>query len=638
MADTGYDTLRIKVVADTDEAKSGIKSFSSSLTKLNDKVKDLDLERLQEVQKLLLDISNIDFTNVVKGLESVVAAFNSLNSKAIKAGKKSDGSGADLGGTREGRAGGTDVSRVLDYSSLGLTSAGSTDIVGEAIETYRSELARLSDVASSITYPITELGSAIRSEGTAATETSEATEDLSKKTKKLGKASNEAQNNLKKILKQFARITRYRIIRKLIQEIYKALQQGIQGVAMFDDNFNTSMSNIVSSFKFLSNSIGSLLAPLISLFEPALSALVQGLGEATNAFAEFFAAMNGQDTFTKATMTLEDYRESLKKTSSIGIDELNVLNPENQGFTNEQVTISDKIKDNFSGVKELLSEIMGMVGQFFSVLKDLMDKVLPAISNLLKPIVKIVGNIIKLITILIDQTFDEVNTSITDFVNMIAKIFTFISDIVVALMPELVAIMNILAPIINMINTALGAVFDIVGQIFVILSPIIRFVGALLTPLSVILTVVSTIFYVMEGIIDTMKKILTFDFTHIDDVWADVGNKIGKAWTEMAKASGNTFSNLTGETYATGGFPEDGIFFANHNELIGGFDNGRTVVANNEQIIEGIKQGVLEAMIASGNGNVNVYVDSQEISRIVERDMNNRGTNSIYGGAIRYGK
>lgn len=48
-------------------------------------------------------------------------------------------------------------------------------------------------------------------------------------------------------------------------------------------------------------------------------------------------------------------------------------------------------------------------------------------------------------------------------------------------------------------------------------------------------------------------------------------------------------------TFATGGFPEDGLFMANHSELIGKFSNGRTVVANNNQIIEGIASGVAQA-------------------------------------------
>lgn len=50
---------------------------------------------------------------------------------------------------------------------------------------------------------------------------------------------------------------------------------------------------------------------------------------------------------------------------------------------------------------------------------------------------------------------------------------------------------------------------------------------------------------------------------------------------------------------ASGGiFPrgEDGMAFINHNELVGTFSNGKNVVANNQQITEGIKQAVMEGM------------------------------------------
>lgn len=56
--------------------------------------------------------------------------------------------------------------------------------------------------------------------------------------------------------------------------------------------------------------------------------------------------------------------------------------------------------------------------------------------------------------------------------------------------------------------------------------------------------------------------------------------------------------------YATGGFPEDGLFFANSNELVGRFNNGRTTVANNEQITAGIEQATYNAMMrATQNAN-----------------------------------
>lgn len=52
--------------------------------------------------------------------------------------------------------------------------------------------------------------------------------------------------------------------------------------------------------------------------------------------------------------------------------------------------------------------------------------------------------------------------------------------------------------------------------------------------------------------------------------------------------------------YQVGGFPEDGLFYANHNEVVGQFANGKTAVANNHQIEEGIEEasyrGFMRAM------------------------------------------
>lgn len=42
--------------------------------------------------------------------------------------------------------------------------------------------------------------------------------------------------------------------------------------------------------------------------------------------------------------------------------------------------------------------------------------------------------------------------------------------------------------------------------------------------------------------------------------------------------------------YSVGGFPEDGLFMANHNELVGTFSDGRTAVANNLDIQKGIEE------------------------------------------------
>ncbi len=81
-----------------------------------------------------------------------------------------------------------------------------------------------------------------------------------------------------------------------------------------------------------------------------------------------------------------------------------------------------------------------------------------------------------------------------------------------------------------------------------------------------------------------------------------------------------TIPHLNISWYAQGGFPNQGdLFFANENgaEMVGSL-GGHTAVANNDQIVEGIRQGVYEAVSAamSGGGqdvSVKVYLDSREI-------------------------
>lgn len=75
--------------------------------------------------------------------------------------------------------------------------------------------------------------------------------------------------------------------------------------------------------------------------------------------------------------------------------------------------------------------------------------------------------------------------------------------------------------------------------------------------------------------------------------------------------------------FATGGFPEDGLFFANSGEMVGGFTNGKTAVANNEQITKGIAmavepavyRAVKSAMASGGSGDIVLKLDGKELAR-----------------------
>lgn len=95
--------------------------------------------------------------------------------------------------------------------------------------------------------------------------------------------------------------------------------------------------------------------------------------------------------------------------------------------------------------------------------------------------------------------------------------------------------------------------------------------------------------------------------------------------------------------YADGGFLEDGLFTMNQGEIAGKFNNGKSVVANNEQIIAGISEGVYSAVVAAmanGGGresqNVNVYLDGKQIYSSVKKTESERGK-QIFGNQLGYG-
>lgn len=96
-------------------------------------------------------------------------------------------------------------------------------------------------------------------------------------------------------------------------------------------------------------------------------------------------------------------------------------------------------------------------------------------------------------------------------------------------------------------------------------------------------------------------------------------------------------------TYAKGGFPKEGEFFLAREagpEMVGQI-NGRSAVANNDQIVEAISEGVYAAVTAAmrgmdGSGStqaVNVYLDGKVIARSVEKAQRERGA-TIMGSEV----
>lgn len=72
---------------------------------------------------------------------------------------------------------------------------------------------------------------------------------------------------------------------------------------------------------------------------------------------------------------------------------------------------------------------------------------------------------------------------------------------------------------------------------------------------------------------------------------------------------------------STGGLINEGLFVAGEKgpELVGTMGK-QSVVANNMQIVEGIKQGVKEALAESSQA-INISVDGETLARVVSKNI-----------------
>ena len=157
-----------------------------------------------------------------------------------------------------------------------------------------------------------------------------------------------------------------------------------------------------------------------------------------------------------------------------------------------------------------------------------------------------------------------------------------------------------------------------------------------------------------KGIIENLKKGLNDEFEKLKTWWSNLD--LGKFKVKIPKFSlSGMFDAALGLVpdvavnwvtgwFASGGFPDMGELFIAREagpELVGSI-GGRTAVANNDQIVAAVSQGVYQAVVAAMAGNagggtqaVNVYLDGQQIYTSVKKAERDRGV-SLMGNQLGY--
>lgn len=134
----------------------------------------------------------------------------------------------------------------------------------------------------------------------------------------------------------------------MISGIKSAIAEGSNNLVQYSQEYNQSISSIVSALTYLKNAWASAFAPIVNVVAPYLQKFIDMIASALNAVGKFLAALTGKGFVVQAKKVFQDYGASLGKDASdnlddankaakelektvMGFDELNILNDPNKG-------------------------------------------------------------------------------------------------------------------------------------------------------------------------------------------------------------------------------------------------------------------------------------------------------------------
>lgn len=338
------DTLKIVIQGESATGVEALKNATSALTDFETAINKLDVTPLKDIKSSLSSLgrittsistltqslsglSSVDVSGLAQSISSVAASLSGIDASAAT-------SLSELGNAL-GRIASIRTVSNIDWSQITTGMQGfvaSLTQINEAairrLERLANALSKISSIKglSAISKQIKNIGSA---KGLSAT---------AKGIRSVGNESHKATGKLSKFSESLKRIALYRLIRFALKVLADALKEGIENIYQYDKalggDFAKSMDSLATSFLYLKNSLGAMVAPIITSLAPALSLILDIVAEIANAIGYLFAALSGATSFKKAIRVQTEYAEAIDDTteanerlkkSLLGIDEINAL-------------------------------------------------------------------------------------------------------------------------------------------------------------------------------------------------------------------------------------------------------------------------------------------------------------------------
>lgn len=306
--------------------------------------------------------------------------------------------------------------------------------------------------------------------------------------RKVGDSAKKSASGLNKFVSSLKRILMYRVIRSILSNIARAAKEGIQNLAQYSkviggidaSRANATMSQFASIGMQVKNAVGAALMPVLRALMPVIQTIANWFIIAANAVNQFFAAISGASTWTKATAYAVDYADSLDKASGsakklkgmlAGFDELNVIQSKtgggggggSTGFGDmfEEVEIGGKFKKLIEEIKTFFTDVWDKIKQTGAIdrmtkswnrLKDAVKGLLgnPAFKDAVKWVLALAGT-------LVADALAGVADILADIVELISAIIN----------GDIAGVVNgIKDTLVDIVALPLGLVADVIDAIF----------------------------------------------------------------------------------------------------------------------------------------------------------------------------
>lgn len=323
------ETLEIEIKKSASGASSGIEGLVSALTQLKqsvsggaglkaavNQIKSLGTainnvtganDGLSTTLQTLQGIADIDFSNLIEAAQNVNAVAGAANGpRNARTPANAPAAAVQMGAADEVEVGQV-TEQVMEAGDAARTSVSDFKAFSEALNK------GVIGAAKAAIFPLSAIGIQIKG-----------------------------------LVKSLGRIAVYRVVRSAIKGISTACKEGVNNLVQYSAALNSTdaatanatMSEYASTLLQVKNSVGAAVMPALAALLPVINTIASAFITAANAVNQFFQALRGQSTFTKAKKNTVDYAKSLKSASGaakelqktlLGFDEINRLNAENKG-------------------------------------------------------------------------------------------------------------------------------------------------------------------------------------------------------------------------------------------------------------------------------------------------------------------